>query len=80
MLFVIDNKVFSHECILKGDTATEINSYNTCKVDEINQSQNLSLKLRNSKKELDFLKEENFNLKQKLVEIKLMLQRILFKF
>ncbi len=71
-IFFIFSHSFSHECILKGSTPFDIQSYNTCKND---------LKIETSTESKDVLisdlKKENKLLKNKLIFLKNKLREII---
>tara|TARA_B100000131_G_scaffold167825_1_gene162186 strand:+ start:1656 stop:1937 length:282 start_codon:yes stop_codon:yes gene_type:complete len=67
----------AHECILKGDSAKEINQYNLCLNNEINQSKNQTMQIDYLNRELNRLTAENNFLKEKINKIELLLYQIL---
>ena len=68
---------FAHECILKGETAQEINQYNLCLNDQISQSKTQNSQIETLNREIYRLQDENNFLKGKINKIELMLYQIL---
>ena len=66
----------AEECILDGDTAIEINKYNQCLANQMNNVRGMQIEMNRLRDELRRLTEENKTLKQKIDSIKLTLKNI----
>ena len=66
-------------CTLAGDTAIEINRYNQCLANQMNNSQRMQMEMNRLKEEMIILREENQKLKQKLNSIRLTLKNLFLK-
>ena len=76
-IFGFSSKIRADDCILKGDSATEINKYNQCMAIQIDNSRRRNqIEINFLKNELNNLRNENEILKQKLSKIKLVLKNI----
>ena len=76
-IFGISSKIKAEDCILNGDSATEINRYNQCMAMQIDNSRRRNqMEMNFLKNELNKLRNENEILKQKLSQIKLVLKNI----
>ena len=76
-IFGISSKINADDCILNGDSATEINRYNQCMAMQIDNSRRRNqMEINFLKNELNKLRNENEILKQKLSQIKLVLKNI----
>ena len=76
-IFGISSKIKAEDCILNGDSATEINKYNQCMAMQIDNSRRRNqMEMNFLKNELNKLRNENEILKQKLSQIKLVLKNI----
>ena len=76
-IFGFSSKIRADDCILKGDSATEINKYNQCMAMQIDNSRRRNqMEINFLKNELNNLRNENEILKQKLSRIKLDLKNI----
>jgi hypothetical protein len=78
ILILISSNSLAHECILNGTSAKEITIYNSCKADlsirkPINNDLNDSLLKAKIKK----LKDQNNNLKNQFLDLKIRLNVIL---
>ena len=71
VIFGISSKIKAEDCILNGDSATEINKYNQCMAMQIDNSRNrYQMEINFLNDELKKLRSENQFLKQKLSQIK----------
>ena len=76
-IFGISSKINADDCILNGDSATEINRYNQCMAMQIDNSRRRNqMEINFLTNELNKLRNENEILKQKLSQIKLVLKNI----
>ena len=70
-IFGFSSKIKAEDCILNGDSATEINKYNQCMAMQIDNSRNrYQMEINFLNDELKKLRSENQFLKQKLSQIK----------
>ena len=76
-IFGFSSKIKAEDCILNGDSATEINKYNQCMAMQIANSRRSSqMEVTFLKNELNKLRNENEILKQKLSQVKLILKNV----
>ena len=76
-IFGFSSKIKAEDCILNGDSATEINKYNQCMAMQIDNSRRSSqMEVTFLKNELNKLRNENEILKQKLSQVKLILKNV----
>ena len=76
-IFGFSSKIKAEDCILNGDSATEINKYNQCMAMQIDNSRSSSqMEVTFLKNELNKLRNENEILKQKLSQVKLILKNV----
>ena len=76
-IFGFSSKIKAEDCILNGDSATEINKYNQCMAMQIDNSRrNIQMEITFLKNELNKLRNENEFLKQKLSQVKLILKNV----
>ena len=76
-IFGFSSKIKAEDCILNGDSATEINKYNQCMAMQIDNSRRSSqMEVNFLKNELIKLRNENEILKQKLSQVKLILKNV----
>ena len=76
-IFFISANAHSHECVLKGDSASEINTYNACLSNQISDSKsdiNDELRL---KEEIKKLKIENRLLRERFEQVRKTLHKLL---
>jgi hypothetical protein len=77
VIFGFSSKIKAEDCILNGDSATEINKYNQCMAMQIDNSRRSSqMEVTFLKNELNKLRNENEILKQKLSQVKLILKNV----
>ena len=66
----------AEECFLNDGSANEINRYNQCLANQMNNARGMQMEINHLREELMRLTEENQTLKQKLNSIKLTLKNI----
>ena len=74
---LISSSISAHECILQGTSAKEITIYNACKADLKKRAPNTDLNNSLLKVKIKELKSENKNLKNQLLDLKIILNSLL---
>ena len=76
ILFTFSAKIQAHECILSGTNAKEISIYNACLANSKQQTKKSSINESLLKVKLQKLKNENTDLKNKLLDLKIRFNNI----
>ena len=74
---LISSSISAHECILQGTSAKEITIYNACKADIKKRTPSTDLNNSLLKVKIKELKSENKNLKNQLLDLKIILNSLL---
>ena len=74
---LISSQISAHECILQGTSAKEITIYNACKADIKKRTPSTDLNNSLLKVKIKELKSENKNLKNQLLDLKIILNSLL---
>ena len=76
-LFFISVNAHSHECILKGDSVSEINTYNACLSNQIGEPKSDEKNELILKEKIKILNIENRLLRERLEQVKRALHKLL---